>query len=244
VVARFQGILTVKDLTDVVFKNLATYLPVLGRVVSAPKRSVATLIEGDDRLEKALVFGCITAALGFILQAPLLRVGEDFVVLTGSMFVIKLLSILAFSGAVFAAFRMFGGKGHYLTTLCAYLYVVSPLYLFFTIVDLAMLGLLSSNPDMTESWNAGWVLTQAHIDTLVRETPGRAATLALLGWVLILSTPIWFGICWGAFRAIHGVSLPRSIVAFLTAGILCWAIFATSVWIMRGLHGGVLPSIT
>ena len=232
-----------KDLIEFVLKNLATYVPVLGRVISAPKRSVATLIKGGDRLEKALVFGCITAALGLILQAPLLRGGEDFVRIAGSMFVIKLLAILAFSGAVFAAFRMLDGKGNYLTTLSAYLYVVSPLYLLFTIVDRTMLGLLSSNPELAESWNTGWSLTQAHIDTLSRESPGRAAALMLLGLVLIFSTPIWFGICWGAFRVIHAVSRLRSTVAFLSAGVLCWLIFATSVWIMRGLHGGVLPSI-
>lgn len=233
-----------KDLIDVIFKNLATYVPVLVRVISAPKRSVALLIGEDDRLERALVFGCITAALGLILQAPLLRAGEDFVALTGSLFVIKILSILALSGAVFAAFRILGGKGNYLATLCAYLYVVSPLYLLFTVVDLTMLGLLSNNLEMAESWNAGWSLTQEHIDALSHETPGRAAIFLLLGFILILSTPIWFGICWGAFRAIHSVSRLRSLSAFLIAGVLCWAIFAMSLWIMRGLHGGVLPSIT
>lgn len=232
-----------KDLIEFILKNLTAYVGVLCSVTAAPKRSVAELIESEDCVENVLVFGCTTAALGLALQAPLLTAGQDFIVVAGSMFVVKILAILAFSSAVFWSFRIVGGRGDYRTTLCAYLYLICPLYLFFTLLDLIVLGLLSSDPAMAASWQAGWSLSQAQVDALMRDAPGTADVVGFLGVAMILSTPVWFGISWGALGAIHRVSAWRALLAFAVSGVLCWALFALSVQIMRGLHGGALPAI-
>ena len=58
-----------RSLAELVLRNLATYVPVLAGVVARPKRTLATLLADDARLDNALVFGCTTAALGLLLQA-------------------------------------------------------------------------------------------------------------------------------------------------------------------------------
>jgi len=232
-----------KDLIEFILKNLTAYVSLLSAVTAAPKRSVAKLIESEDRLENVLVFGCTTAALGLALQAPLLSAGQDFLVVAGSMFVVKILAISVFSAAVFWAFRIVGGRGDYETPFCAYLYLVCPLYLLFTLLDLVILGLLSSEPAMVTSWQTSWSLTPEQVNALVRDTPGTASAAGLLVLALALSTPVWFGISWGAFRAIHRVSTWQSTLAFALSFVLCWALFAVTVLIMRGLHGGGLPTL-
>lgn len=232
-----------KDLIELILKNLTTYVGVLSAVTAAPKSSVAELIKRQDPLEKATVFACTTAALGLALQAPLLTAGQDFTIVAGSMFVVKIVSILAFSSAVFWSFRMLGGQSDFRTTLCVYLYLICPLYLLFTLLDLVVLGLLSSDPAMAASWQRGWNLTPEQLDSLMRVAPGRANMVATLALAMPLSTPVWFSICWGAFRTIHGVSKWRSALAFAVSAVLCSILFALSVQIMRGLHGGALPAI-
>ena len=67
-----------KDLIEIILKNLVGYIPVLVSVISKPKRSILTLIANEtDKLSKALIFVGITLAIGFAFQAPFLQKGQD-----------------------------------------------------------------------------------------------------------------------------------------------------------------------
>lgn len=53
-----------------------------------------------------------------------------------SVLAFKIVAILAFSAVTWGIFRMLSGKGDYETTLSAYLYVISLLYLLLLVLNL------------------------------------------------------------------------------------------------------------
>ena len=234
-----------KDLVEFLSKNLAGYLPVLISVIAAPNRSVSKLIaDGQDRLNRALLFGGITIAIGFAFQAPLLHKDQNFATIAGSILAFKIVAILIFSWAILLAFRLMGGKGSYETTLCAYLYVVSPLYLLWILLNVVNIGILSTyDPALAMSWRSGQFLTADQIKEFTSTTPLRAASFMLLVIIQTFCTPAWFAIYWGTFRGIHQVSLFRATLAFLISVVVCYAFFVLSVLMLQGLHSGGLPSI-
>lgn len=231
-----------KDFLDLILQNLTRYVPVLVAMTTAPNRTAEDLVEDPDRLEKALLFGGITAFVGFVLQAPLLQPEDEFIVLAGSMLVLKILAILMFSFVILVSFRVVGCRGPFDTTLPAYLYVVSPLYLLFIVLDMINIGVLSThNPQWALDWRSGNALTADRIDEFFEAVPLKASLFTILALAQLLATPVWFAICWRTFKKIFQASVPRSAFAFLISGLGCYAIFQLSVFIMRGLYGGTLP---
>ena len=165
-----------KDLVEILWRNLTLYIPVLAAVVSAPRTTIASLLEEKDRLAKALTFTGVTVAIGFLLQAPLTAEGTDILTVGGSMIAYKLIAILVFAGVIMAAFRVVGGKGSFEATLCAYLYVICPLYLALVVLDAVTLGALSSwNRDAALRWSLAREISQADIDALFAARPGLGA---------------------------------------------------------------------
>ena len=111
-----------------------------------------------------------------------------------------------------------GGKGSFEATLCAYLYVICPLYLALVVLDAVTLGALSSwNRDAALRWSLARELSQADIDALFAARPGLGAGVALLLLAQILTMVIWMLICWPVYRGIHQVSRLRSAVAYVLA---------------------------
>jgi len=234
-----------KDLIEIILKGIAGYLPVLVSVVSTPKRSVLKLIiDEPDRLNKALIFCGITIAIGFAFQAPLLTAGQDFMTVAGSMLAIKIFALLTFAGLILLVFRIVGGKGDYETTLCACLYIVSPVYLFLIVTSVISIGIISTHdPEMASIWRSGQVLTLEQIQEFVSSAPLKTIGLLFLRLSQFLISFIWFLICWGTYRTINQVSWARSTLAYLITTVIWYAYWWLTVLIMKGLHGGVLSPL-
>lgn len=234
-----------KYLVEIILKNLTGYVPVLVSIIATPKRTILKLVTNEtDKLNKALFFVGITIAIGFAFQAPLLYIGQDFLTVTGSMLAFKILAILAFSGVILMTFRLVRGKGNYETTLCAYLYLISPLYLLLVVLYVISIGIISTHdPDLALSWRSGQALSEEQIQELISAAPLMVISFTFLWLFQLLSPIIWFGICWGVFRKIHQVSLVRSTLAFLITIVIWFVFLVLNTLIMKGLYGGAIPSI-
>jgi hypothetical protein len=234
-----------KDLIEIILKGLAGYVPVLVSVVSTPKRSILKLIiDESDKLNKALIFCGITIAIGFVFQAPLLLADQDFVTVAGSMFALKIIAILTFAGLILLVFRIVGGNSDYETTLCACLYIISPVYLFLIVTNLISIGIISNHdPEMAKIWRSGQSLTSEQIQEFVSIAPLMTICLLFLRLLQFLISFIWFLICWGTYRTINQVSWTRSTIAYLITTIMWYAYWWLTVLIMKGLHGGVLSPL-
>lgn len=234
-----------KELVEIILKNLVGYLPVLVSVVGTPKRSILKLITTEpDKLNKALTFFGISITIGFLFQAPLLKTGQDFLTIGGSMLALKILAMLTFAGVILLGFKLVGGKGDFETTLCAGLYIVSPIYLFLIVTHVIGIGILSNHdPDLAAIWRSGQSLTPAQIQTLISLAPLSAISLILLQLFQFIISIIWFLICWGTYRIIHQVSKARSALVYLIATFMWYVYWALTLLIMKGLHDGMLSPI-
>jgi hypothetical protein len=239
----------VKELLEVVFGNLRTYVPVLAALVARPKTTIARHVAGGERdLTDALVFVGITVAIGFAFQAPLLRAGEDFTMTAGSMAALKILIIPFDAFLVWAAFRAVGGAGGYDATLSAYLYVISPLYLALVVLNAAALGLVAaSNPDLPdEIRNSRTFLIDnpEQLEALADSAPSIAWGYVALFYAQLLAMLIWGIVCLGAFRRIHAVSKVRSATAYVLAFVAVSLSLFVLNFVVLGLLGSTGPSIS
>jgi hypothetical protein len=234
-----------KDLLEIILKGLAGYLPVLVSIVATPKHSILKLLAtAPNRLQNALIFCGFTIAIGFAFQAPLLQTDQDFLTIAGSMLALKVIAILTFAGFIVAIFRLIGGKGDYETTLCAGLYIISPVYLFLVVTNVIIIGIISSHdPEMALTWRSGQGLSEEQIQDFINLAPPLAISVLLLLLLQLLISIIWFLICWGIYRTIHQVSRIRSIVVYLITTALWYVYWVSTLLIMKGLHGGVLSPL-
>jgi hypothetical protein len=217
---------------------------VLVALVSAPRTTLLSLLEAEDRLPKALTFSGVTVALGFLLQAPLARDGVEIMSVGGAMIAYKVIAILVFAGVIMAAFRLVGGTGSFEATLTAYLYVICPLYLALIVLDTVTLGALSSwDREVALGWSMSRSIDEAEIDALFTARPGLAAGVTLLFLAQILTMVIWMLICWRIYRVIHQVGRLRSAVAYLIAFAAVVLLAPVFTLILRGLYAGDLPAI-
>ena len=162
----------------------------------------------------------------------------------GSMLALKIVAVLTFAGLIVLLFRLVGGRGNYETTLCACLYVVSPVYLFLIVTHVISVGILSTyNPELAIVWRSGAGLTAEQIQEFLSSAPLRAGSLVVLWFSQLLISTVWFLICWGTYRTIHQVSRVRSALAYLATTALWYIYWALTVLMMRGLHGGMLSPL-
>lgn len=238
-----------KDLLELVFRNLRTYVPLLAAMVARPKTTIAKHVAGSEQdLSDALVFVGITVAIGLAFQAPLLRPGEDFTMTAGSVAALKILIIPFDAFLVWAVFRVVGGAGRYDATLSAYLYVISPLYLALVFLNTAALGLIAaSDPDLAaEIRNSRTFLVDnpEQLAALADNAPAIAWGYVGLLYAQLLAMLIWGIVCLGAFRRIHAVSRIRSALAYvLTSVAISLSLFVLKL-VVLGLHGSKGPSIS
>jgi len=231
-----------KDLVEYILKGLAGYVPLLASIIAKPKRTISKLTTSEpDSLNKALTFAGFTIALAFVFQAPLVPEGKDFVKVAGSLLVLKIIAYLTFSGLMLAAFRLVGGKGNYLTTLCACLYITSPIYLFQIFTHVVCLGLIATHdPEFATIWNTNVNLNEQLVQEFFKLAPVVAIAVAAILWFQFLISVIWFLICWGVYRNIHQVSWIKSVFVYLITTVLWYSYWWLTVLAMKGLHGGVL----
>lgn len=234
-----------KDLLEFLWTSLARYVPLLVGMVTAPKTTIMAVVERKDRFEIALTFAAVTIVIGFLLQAPLAAGTAELSTVAGSMIALKLLSILLGAAAIVVSFRLVGGAVAFDATLCGYMLMVGPLYLLGILLITMMGGVLAGHdPEAARLFLRNGVIADEVIAAMISDSVGAAALLALLAVVMIASLFVWPVICWGAFRAINGVSRLRSTLAYGVALIL-FLFVLTPVFdlVMRGLHSGDLPPI-
>jgi hypothetical protein len=238
-----------KDLAERVFAQLPRYLPDLAAVIGSPKRAILARSGGaPDDLQRALVFVGITVGLGFLLQAPTLPPETDFITAAAGMAAFKVIAILLFSWVVWGVFRLLGGKGEYLATLSAYLYMVSPLYLALVVLSLIGQGLLRVyDHDLAVNLRANPLYFLEHPESLARfetEAPAIALATTIVNYTSSILLMAWFILCLGAFRMLHGVSRLRSGFAGSLISLLWWPYGAVILFLALGMFGRLAPPLT
>lgn len=234
-----------KDLIEIILKGLAQFVPVMAAVVASPKKNILAQLQAQtDRLNRAMTFCGIAIAIGFAFQAPLVPADRDFVTIAGSLLAFKIISILTFVGFITLGFRWLGGRGSYESTLCAYLYIISPVYLFLVVTHSINIGVLTSyDQQLADIWRSGQLLSETQINDFFNQAPLKAASVTLLWLVQIVFSFVWFLICWGVYRSLHQVSRIRSAMVFLVTTAIWYVYTFLSIIIMKGLHGGILSPI-
>lgn len=234
-----------KDLIEIISKGLSGYIPMLVAVITSPKRSIFKYAsDTHNKLNKALSFGGITIAIGFVFQAPLVSAEQDFMTVAGAMLALKIIATLSFAGFILWGYRIAGGKGDYETTLCACLYITSPIYLFQVVTQLVNLGILTSyDPGLAINLRAGEGLSSEQIQSFIESAPLAASGFMSLFLLQLLISIIWFLVCWDSYRSIHQVSTFRSTLVYLYSTVLWYAYWMASLLIMRGLYGGQISPI-
>lgn len=234
-----------KDLIEIILKGLSAYIPMLAAVITSPKRNIFKYAnDTEDKLNKALSFGGITIAIGFVFQAPLVSAEHDFMTVAGAMLALKIVATLSFAGFILWGYRFVGGKGDYETTLCACLYITSPIYLFQVITQLVNLGILASyNPALAINLRTGQGLSTEQIQIFIESEPLAAGAFMSLFLMQILISIVWFLVCWGSYRSIHQVSVLRSAMVYLYSIVIWYTYWMASLLIMRGLYGGQISPI-
>jgi hypothetical protein len=234
-----------KELLELIWREFLVYLPVLTHIIQAPSRTILSLLEDRPaRLNKAFSFYGITLAIGLALQAPLLQKGQDFVSVAGSLMILRTIAVLTFAGTVQAIFKWLGGKGDYESTLCACLYIVSPIYLFLVIWHILGVGILTTHSaQFATAWRLGQEIPSGDLELLLKSSPFLVAGFFLAMALRFVVSVLWFLVCWKTYRHIHMVTKAMSAVAYLFATGLWFIYWALVALIMKGLYGGSLSPI-
>ena len=233
-----------KDLIHLILKNLASYLPVLFSVVSAPKQAIINIIDNEpDKLNQALIFVGVTLAIGFAFQIPFTDSGQSFYSIVGFLLAFKIVVSLSFPIVILFIFKLFKGQGNYLDTLCAYLYIASPLYLFVTVLEVIIYSIIfSHDPELASTWRNA-AITKQQFDDFYNTSPFLGLSYGILYIVYALCQYIWLAICWGIFRHIHKVNKASSVLAFFITAV-AWSVFGRICYMVGGaLYGGAFPPI-
>ena len=238
-----------KNLAERVLAQLPSYVPELAAMVGGPKRTIAARSSGaPDDLERAIVFVGITVGIGFLLQAPTLPPETDFITAAAAMAAFKVIAILAFSGVVWGVYRAVGGRGDYLRTLTAYIYMVSPLYLALVVLSLMAQGLVRAHdPELGLTLRANPMHFMQHPDVFAAfqaEAPALALANSIVNFAGSLVLIGWFILCLGAFRALHGVSRRRSAIAGFLVIVLWWPFSAVILFLSIGMFGRFAPPLS
>ena len=245
---RGGGRTAMKELLEPVLKQLPSYVPDLARLVTRPKTSIARWIaEEQAALARPVIFVALSVAIGFLLQLPRVDKDQSLTTMVAAMAGFKIVALIVFAAVVHGLFRLSGGQAKFVATLSAYLYSVSPLYIVLVLFDLASLGTLRGHADpafaaalrtdpFMNEHPALWKAFEAARPDLARTYV--AIGVARLGVILA-----WFVACWGAFRALHGVSRWRSSLIGVAAPIAFYLFMQGMGLVMRGMFGTQLPAI-
>ena len=234
-----------KDLITVLVRQLSSYLPLLFAVVARPRQNIPTLVNSrEEPLPDALIFCAITIAISFVLQAPLLREGHDFVVTAGVLMTYKIIEIVVFNAALMFIFKIIGGAGTFEKTFVSSLYIVSPTVLFMIIPYVVMLGIVSNfNPTISEEWRMTGQLSGSSMQTMFEINAGASIAFLLLALSQFALIVGWFLYCWPVYTRLHALTRFKAVLSYLLAFILFLAANRLNVAIMHGLFAENLPGI-
>jgi hypothetical protein len=238
----------VKNIAEKVFTQLPGYVGRFAQLVSRPKTMIGAWNSGkDDDFEKALVFVGVSVGIGFILQAPAVVSQQDFATLAAAMIAFKVVAIFLFAFVIWAAFRIVGGRGEFMRTLIAYIYMVSPLYVVAILLTLISLGFVRGyDPDLAPRLRIDPNFFANNPEALADFTTNH--TWLALGFMVtnLLSSLVFFGwfiICLGAYRALHGVTRLRSGVAAALIVAAFWPFTYLLGFLSFGMFGSLAPPL-
>jgi len=235
----------VNELISAFLKEVRGYVPVLASVVAAPRQAIPQRIyERSAPLSDAMTFFGATLALLLILQAPLIGPEYEYIKVAGTLLTVKIVMLMVFNAAVAILFRLAGGRGGFIATLCASLYIVAPVYLFAVTLKLLGLGILAgSHPEFAAALKSGAQSLGQVMQTLADQKSGTAMWLNLLMLFHLVGVSGWYLVCWKVYRQIHHVSRLRSGLIYIAAWLLYAGIVNFDKTMMRGLYGATPPSI-
>lgn len=237
-----------KEILERILKQLPSFLPDLGRLLTGPKRAIVAWVEeakGD--LSRPLVFVGVAIGVGFVLQLPLLKKEHEFMATAASMGLFKLVALLAFASIIHLLFRIVGGRAAFSSSFAAYLYLASPLYMALVLLDMASQGVVRAfDPTLAGATRIDPLYFVSHPER-AREFAAAAPQLALAFGVLtyakLFAVLGWFTACWGAFRQLHGVKRWRSGVAG-AAAVPAFALYTQALeFLLLGMFGVRAPPL-
>jgi hypothetical protein len=201
------------------------YVSDLLGLTSAPKRFIADqLARQKSRWQEGLLFLTFSFMLTFAIELPLVGASPLLELASDTAFVIAGTVLFGYAGYV--AWRMVGATATIQQFFTVHFYVAGVLKLMMTATYVGLLGVLRAGDaalyqELTAGMAKGDMLRFLRdADRMVGEHPAwRVALLvAVGGWGAMLG---WVAVTWGAYRALTGLSRPRSAVAFLLFGGLC-----------------------
>jgi hypothetical protein len=237
-----------KEILERILKQLPSFLPDLGRLLTGPKRAIVGWVEeakGD--LSRALVFVGVAIGIGFVLQLPLLGKEHEFMATAASMGLFKLVALIAFATIIHLLFRIVGGRAPFSSSFAAYLYLASPLYMALVLLDLASQGVVRAfDPSLVAAARIDPLYFVSHPERareFAAAAPRLALAYSLLTYAKLFCVLGWFIACWGAFRQLHGVKRWRSSVAGVAAAP-AYALYAQALeFVLLGMFGVRAPPL-
>jgi hypothetical protein len=208
-----------KDLVEFLVRGLATYFPLLGAMLAAPKTTILQEVRGVEHpIPKAMTFIGLSIVFGFLLQAPF---GGDATRLASAIAsMVALYSLTLFLGAmvIMLSFRLVGGRATLELNLSAYLYLMGPLYLFLLITNFLSIGIIATHdPELARAMRLGMPLSEDALTEIWNANVGSAAAFAVVSLLQVAFLLIWPILCWGAFSELNAVSRARSVIAWVVA---------------------------
>jgi len=237
-----------KEILERILKQLPSFLPDLGRLLTGPKRAIVRWVEeakGD--LGRPLVFVGVAIGIGFVLQLPLLGKEHEFMATAASMGLFKLVALIAFATIIHPLFRIVGGRAPFASSFAAYLYLASPLYLALVLLDLGSQGVVRAfDPTLAIATRVDPLYFVSHAERareFAAAAPQLALAYSLLTYAKLLVVLGWFTACWGAFGQLHGVKRWRSSLAGLAAAP-AFALYNQALeFVLLGMFGVRAPPL-
>jgi hypothetical protein len=230
-----------KDLIDKILKYLPQYFSDLGAVFSGPKRFIASRnFDADEAFGDACLFFGITMVILFILDASAahLKQDESFWSYIGAEFGQDLIGVILAGGALWAAWRVVGGRATGTSMFATYMYFSATMTALWSLIYGITDGLLKTNnrklyDELVAAVRNG--KQPLSIEHMIESTSAKAALIILAcGWFV---TVIWTVISWGAFRKINGLSKLKSLLAFFI-----WFLFNIPVGVaIRSINSVIVP---
>lgn len=206
-------------------------------LLTGPKRFVAARLKEPGLFEGSLLFLAFSYVSGFILKVPTYT--GDLLAELGAGAAFTLLQAVGFGIAIWIAWRAVGGRGTLGESLVISFYYAGVIELLMTLMYVTFIGTLRTGDVSLYTL----LLESAHNGTILqlfsppdRLLGSRAFRLALLmePW-FIGAFVVWVIAGWGGYRAQHGVTKPRSVVAFFLSAIFAIPVAALTFVVANGL---------
>jgi hypothetical protein len=206
-------------------------------LLTGPKRFVAARLQEPGLFEGSLLFLAFSYMSGFILKVPTYT--GDLLTELGAGAAFTLLQAVGFGIAIWIAWRAVGGRGALGENLVISLYYAGVIELLMTFMYITFIGTLRTGDPALYTR----LLESAHNGTIVqllspvdRLLESRAFRLALLMELPFIAAGIvWVVAGWGGYRVQHGVTKPRSVVAFFLSAIFAIPVAGLTFLAANGL---------